>query len=71
MIVEDCFNASDAMVADVSAVLSDYLQSEKPYAIVSVGRTPEQLLPTRRSPRPRTCSREDLTNLDQVDRRTY
>ena len=43
MTVEECFNAADAMISDVSAVVSDYLRSDKPYAIVSVGRTPEQL----------------------------
>ena len=32
------------MVSDVSAVVSDYLHSNKPFAMVSVGRTPEQLL---------------------------
>ncbi|MBA8795003.1 CDP-glycerol glycerophosphotransferase (TagB/SpsB family) [Friedmanniella endophytica] len=42
--VEDCFNLSDAMITDVSAVISDYLQSGKPYAVVAVGRTREQLL---------------------------
>ncbi|GAB3757832.1 CDP-glycerol glycerophosphotransferase family protein [Microlunatus parietis] len=44
MSVEDCFNASDAMISDVSAVVSDYLHSAKPFAIVSVGRTPEDLV---------------------------
>ncbi|HEX8507967.1 MAG TPA: CDP-glycerol glycerophosphotransferase family protein, partial [Propionibacteriaceae bacterium] len=44
MTIEDCFNASDAMISDVSAVVSDYLHSDKPFAIVSVGRTPEELL---------------------------
>ncbi|MBW9206486.1 CDP-glycerol glycerophosphotransferase family protein [Mumia sp. zg.B17] len=43
MSLVDCFNASDAMVADVSAVVSDYLQSGKPFAMISVGRSPEQL----------------------------
>ncbi len=43
MSVVDCFNASDAMVADVSAVVSDYLQSQKPFAMIAVGRTPEAL----------------------------
>ena len=38
MTIEDCFNASDAMISDVSAVVSDYLHSGKPFAIVSVGR---------------------------------
>ena len=40
MSIEDCFNASDAMISDVSAVVSDYLHSGKPFAIVSVGREP-------------------------------
>ena len=37
--IEDCFNLSDAMISDVSAVVSDYLQSGKPFSIVSVGRS--------------------------------
>ena len=41
--VTDCFNESDAMISDVSAMVSDYLQSTKPFAIVAVGQTPEQL----------------------------
>ncbi len=32
----ECMNASDAMVSDVSSVVSDYLISEKPLAIVAV-----------------------------------
>src|SRR5690625_1156593 len=36
MTIEDCFNASDAMISDVSAVISDYLQSEKPFAIMAM-----------------------------------
>ncbi len=66
MSVEDCFNASDAMVADVSAVISDYLKSQKPYAIVSVGRTPAQLLEEAPAARAAYVLREDLANLDQV-----
>ena len=64
--VEQCFNISDAMVADVSAVLSDYLHSEKPLAIVSVGRTPEQLLLDAPVAAAGYLIAEDLTNLDQV-----
>ena len=45
--IEQCFNASDAMIADVSAVVSDYLQSTKPFAIAAIGRTPEQLVDRR------------------------
>ncbi|MFG2062106.1 CDP-glycerol glycerophosphotransferase family protein [Micromonospora sp. NPDC048871] len=36
MSVVDCFNASDAMVSDVSSVVADYLYSEKPFAMVAV-----------------------------------
>ncbi len=40
----DCFNASDAMISDVSAMVSDYLASTKPFAVVAVGRSPGQLM---------------------------
>ena len=66
MTVEQCFNASDAMVADVSAVLSDYLHSEKPFAIVSIGRTSEQPLLDAPIAAAAYVLREDLSNLDQV-----
>ncbi|HIT75201.1 MAG TPA: CDP-glycerol glycerophosphotransferase family protein [Candidatus Avipropionibacterium avicola] len=33
--VVDCFNASDAMVSDVSSVVADYLYSRKPFAVVA------------------------------------
>jgi hypothetical protein len=32
----DCFNRADAMIADVSSVVSDFLYSEKPYAVTSM-----------------------------------
>lgn len=32
----DCMNMSDAMVADVSSIITDYLFSEKPVAVVSM-----------------------------------
>ena len=66
MSIEQCFNLSDAMVADVSAVVSDYLKSQKPYAIVSVGRTPAQLLVEAPAARAAYVMQEDLSNLDQV-----
>lgn len=44
MSVEDCFNASDAMICDVSAVISDYLASSKPFAVVAIGRTEDELV---------------------------
>lgn len=36
MSIVDCFNASDAMVSDVSSVVSDYLFSGKPFAMAAV-----------------------------------
>jgi CDP-glycerol glycerophosphotransferase (TagB/SpsB family) len=64
--VEDCFNASDAMVSDVSAVVSDYLHSGKPFAMVSVGRMPEQLLVDAPAARAAYVVRDDLSNLVEV-----
>ncbi|WP_370618816.1 CDP-glycerol glycerophosphotransferase family protein [Mumia qirimensis] len=66
MSVVDCFNASDAMVADVSAVVSDYLQSGKPYAMVSVGRTPEQLCAEAPAARAAYVVEGNLANLDDA-----
>ncbi len=64
--IEQCFNASDAMIADVSAVVSDYLQSTKPFAIAAIGRTPEQLVVDVPAARAAYVLREDLANLDDV-----
>ncbi|MCW2801848.1 MAG: hypothetical protein JWN06_65 [Propionibacteriaceae bacterium] len=64
--VEECFNASDAMIADVSAVVSDYLQSDKPFSIVSVGRTPDQLLADAPAAKAAYVLCEDLSNLEAV-----
>lgn len=32
----DCFNASDALISDVSSVVTDFLYSEKPFAVVAM-----------------------------------
>ncbi|MFD5818322.1 hypothetical protein [Streptomyces sp. NPDC127038] len=37
-----CFNAADVLVSDVSSVISDYLASEKPYAVTNTSGLPEQ-----------------------------
>ena len=66
MTIEDCFNASDAMISDVSAVVSDYLHSGKPLAMVSVGRTPDELVVEAPAARAAYVLREDLTNLAAV-----
>ncbi len=66
MSVEDCFNTSDAMVSDVSAVVSDYLHSGKPFAMVSMGRSPAQLEEEAPAAAAAYVLREDLSNLDDV-----
>ena len=66
MSIEDCFNASDVMISDVSAVVSDFLHSGKPLAMVSMGRTPDQLVVDAPAARAAYVLREDLSNLAQV-----
>ena len=44
MSIMDCFNASDAMICDVSAVVSDYLQSTKPFAVMAMRHSAQELL---------------------------
>ena len=42
--IVECINTSDAMVSDVSSVVSDYLFSGKPFALVAVPSPPEQFV---------------------------
>ncbi|MEE1938145.1 hypothetical protein V1L54_01710 [Streptomyces sp. TRM 70361] len=37
-----CFNQADLLISDVSSVVSDYLASEKPYAVANTGGLPEE-----------------------------
>lgn len=62
--VEDCFNASDAMITDVSAVISDYLASGKPFAVVAVGRTEEELIADTPAAAVGYTISEDLADLE-------
>jgi CDP-glycerol:poly(glycerophosphate) glycerophosphotransferase len=39
MSLVDCFNASDALISDVSSVASEYLYSEKPFAVTDMAGT--------------------------------
>lgn len=66
MSTEDCFNASDAMISDVSAVVTDYLQSNKPLSIVSVGRTVEALSSEVPASKAAYVLKQDLSNLSEV-----
>lgn len=62
----ECFNAADAMISDVSAMVSDFLFSLKPFAVVAV-RTDEEGL---HAAMPATTSgyviQESLDNYPQV-----
>ncbi|WBC15090.1 CDP-glycerol glycerophosphotransferase family protein [Micromonospora sp. WMMA1998] len=37
----DCFNATDLLVSDVSSVVSDFVQSERPYVVANPAGLPE------------------------------
>jgi hypothetical protein len=65
----DCVNASDALVSDVSSVVSDYLQSGKPFAMVSVPTEPERFVAEYPVAAASYVVRGDLANLEpQLDR---
>src|SRR5699024_5823339 len=44
MSVTDCFNACDAMISDVSSVVVDFLYSEKPFGLVSMGKDAKEFV---------------------------
>lgn len=69
MSIVDCFNASDAMVSDVSSVVSDYLQTEKPFAMVAVHREPTafvQRFPMARAAYVLRAGADGMDDLDEV-----
>ena len=66
MDLKDCFNASDAMISDVSAVVTDYLQSQKPFAMVAVDTNSEQLVETAPVAVASYVLAGDLSNLAQT-----
>lgn len=44
MAINDCFNACDVMISDVSSVVSDFLFSHKPLGIMSGNSSPQELI---------------------------
>ena len=62
----DCINLSDTMVSDVSSVVSDYLFSEKPFAMVAVPCPPEQFVAEYPIARASYVVDGQLTNLSAV-----
>jgi CDP-glycerol glycerophosphotransferase (TagB/SpsB family) len=65
MSLPECFNLSDAMIADVSAVVSDYLFSSKPFAVVAMGSTSERLVETAPVAAAAYIISESLEDLDE------
>ncbi|MEU6074143.1 CDP-glycerol glycerophosphotransferase family protein [Micromonospora sp. NPDC047074] len=62
----ECVNRSDALVSDVSGVISDYLYSGKPYAVTDMGGEGDRF--TERFPLAGSgyVLRRDMSNVDEV-----
>ena len=64
----DCLNDSDAMVTDVSSVVSDYLFSTKPFAMIAVPAEPTSFVEQYPVARASYVVRGDLADLEpQLD----
>lgn len=63
--VADCINRSDALISDVSSVVSDYLASLKPYALVAMNHTVEEFRGEFASARSAYVVDRELSNLDE------
>lgn len=64
--VADCTNASDALISDVSSVVSDWLQSEKPYSMTAMRSSVEEFREEYPIAQTAYVLRGDLENLDEV-----
>ena len=64
--VVDCSNAADALISDVSSVVSDFLQSTKPYAMVTMRATVEDFRAEYPVAQTGYVILGDLSNLPQV-----
>lgn len=62
----ECFNVADAMISDVSAMVSDFLQSTKPFAVVAANTTEDQLHADMPATKSGYVLHGDLDNLDTV-----
>jgi len=62
--IVECFNRADAMIADVSAVVTDFLYAEKPFVITNMtGGTDEEFLEEMPLAKYAYVIREDLHDL--------
>ena len=62
----ECVNRSDALISDVSGVVSDYLYSGKPFAVTNMSAPPEQFTQSFPLARAGYVLHRDLTGLDRV-----
>ncbi|GAA4566960.1 hypothetical protein GCM10023176_18150 [Micromonospora coerulea] len=62
----ECVNRSDALVSDVSGVISDYLYSGKPYAVTDMGVDGEHFAERFPLARSGYVLRRDMSNVDEV-----
>ncbi|MFG3689996.1 CDP-glycerol glycerophosphotransferase family protein [Micromonospora sp. NPDC047740] len=62
----DCVNRSDALVSDVSGVISDYLYSGKPYAVTDMGADGDEFVARFPLAGSGYVLRRDMSNVDEV-----
>ncbi|MFJ6197831.1 CDP-glycerol glycerophosphotransferase family protein [Micromonospora sp. NPDC092111] len=62
----DCVNRSDALVSDVSGVISDYLYSGKPYAVTDLGVDGDDFVARFPLAGSGYVLRRDMSNVDDV-----
>ncbi|MEO3773181.1 CDP-glycerol glycerophosphotransferase family protein [Micromonospora sp. B9E7] len=62
----ECVNSSDALVSDVSGVISDYLYSGKPYALTDMGGEDDRFVERFPLAGSGYVLRRDMSNLDGV-----
>lgn len=66
MTIVECFNAADAMISDVSSVVSDFLFSEKPFAISDMVDEGDEFIESFPLARAAYVFRKDGSNTDDV-----
>ncbi|MET7879588.1 CDP-glycerol glycerophosphotransferase family protein [Micromonospora profundi] len=62
----ECVNRSDALISDVSGVISDYLYSGKPYAVTDMGNEGERFTENFPLAASGYVLRRDMSNADEV-----
>jgi CDP-glycerol glycerophosphotransferase (TagB/SpsB family) len=66
MSVYDCFNKADVLITDISSVASDFLYSQKPYAVFSNIPSTDQFMKDNPITKGAYVLDHDLSNLPQI-----